>query len=440
MAERVVIVGGGVAGLTLAERLLARPGTAVILVEREPDVGGLARTFEYDGFTFDIGPHRFHTTDSDVQNYVLSVLGGDHILIPRKSSVYLSGRYYNWPLTLSGALRLPLRIVLPGVLDIVYRPGSRDARTFADHIISRYGRSLYRNFFRDYTRKFTGIDAGELHSDWARAGVDRAVIDRRVRADNIGSLLRGLLLPRPVSTSFVYPARGGISSFCKELLERVVRRHGMVATGAGVVGIEQSNGRVTGVRLSGGSTITADRVFWSAPLSILFPELGFSFMNTVLYNIGLQKEQGNDWQWCYFGEADIVFSRLTAPRNFREDTVPMARDSLVAEITCRSTDPVWSDPASLIPGVIESLERVGAARSADVVFVRPERVPETYPVYDLSYRERIGRAMERLPEGLSLIGRCGCFWYNNMDHSISQALRLASGKPEQSREFWLDST
>ena len=43
-----------------AETHLVEP-RPVLLVERLPEVGGLARCFRYGDFTFDIGPHRFHT-------------------------------------------------------------------------------------------------------------------------------------------------------------------------------------------------------------------------------------------------------------------------------------------------------------------------------------------------------------------------------------------
>ena len=370
----------------------------------------------------------------------MSILGGDHVLIPRRSSVYIGGRYHDWPLTLGSAFRLPLRIAVPSALDLVFRPRHMQIDSFADHVISRYGRNLYRHFFDGYTRKFTGQGADSLHCDWARAGVDRAVIDKRVKADSLTSLMKGLLMPRPVSTTFVYPGSGGISSFCNRLLEKIVDAHGMIITGAEATGVISEDGRVRGVRLAGGRTVEADRVFWSAPLSVLFPELGFRFINTVVYNIAFQKSQGIDWQWCYFGSPDISFSRLTVPGNFREDTVPMARDSMIAEITCGPDDPVWRDPGAMMPVIIEDLERVGAARSADVLFVRPERIRETYPVYDLAYRQKVRRVMLELPEGLTLLGRCGCFWYNNMDHSLSQALGYASGSSGFTRDFWSGSS
>src|SRR3954462_7134044 len=54
MAYEVVVVGGGVGGLTAAALLAAR-GASVCLLERESRGGGCAVTFNRFGYTFEAG-------------------------------------------------------------------------------------------------------------------------------------------------------------------------------------------------------------------------------------------------------------------------------------------------------------------------------------------------------------------------------------------------
>src|SRR5688500_6804684 len=50
----VVVVGGGIGGLTVAALLAAR-GVDVCLLEREPRVGGCAASFDKFGYSFEQG-------------------------------------------------------------------------------------------------------------------------------------------------------------------------------------------------------------------------------------------------------------------------------------------------------------------------------------------------------------------------------------------------
>ncbi len=434
MSKSTVIVGAGIAGLTLAERLTtAGENNHVTIIERNSTPGGLAGTFKKDDFLFDIGPHRFHTSDHTVEEYLLDILGDEHIAIKRASRVYMEGKYKYWPLTLGAVRSLPFPVLFRSFLDLFRRSKDDSIHNFADFIIAKYGRNLYHFFFSGYTRKFTGMDSESLHVDWAAAGVNRAVIDRKVKADNLLSLFKGLLLPKPAATVFYYPSTGGIQTFCDMQIARIRENGGEVRFSSTAAGIVTSEGRVTGVKLSNGEVIPADKVFWSAPISILYPESGFRFMNTLVCNIALSKRQQNTYQWCYFGQEDVIFSRLTVPRNFRQDTVPDGCDSLIAEITVPIDSELWRNPDSCRDKLLSDLEKVSALNRADIIFLDWQRIPATYPLYDLEYRNRLSKF--ELPEGLELLGRCGSFWYNNMDHSIGQSLAIAAGESFE-KDFW----
>ena len=75
--RRVVIVGGGPAGLTAAYALM-KAGIRSVVLEKEAQVGGHARTVEHDGFLFDIGGHRFFTLGEKLDVWAVNTVPGDH--------------------------------------------------------------------------------------------------------------------------------------------------------------------------------------------------------------------------------------------------------------------------------------------------------------------------------------------------------------------------
>ena len=86
----VIIIGGGLAGLTAAT-LLARSGKAVILFEHSSrEIGGRARTAEIDGFYFNQGPHALYLTDASdsiLKEIGITYTGG----IPAAKGYLISG-------------------------------------------------------------------------------------------------------------------------------------------------------------------------------------------------------------------------------------------------------------------------------------------------------------------------------------------------------------
>lgn len=308
----VTIVGAGVAGLTIGYQL-ARRGYAVTIVEKNQVVGGLGRTFHYGDFHFDVGPHRFHTENPRVAAFIRDILQEEAIEIPRKSGARMFGKYHEWPLRPSILMSMPITLMVRGSKDLLFKehlPGE----SFEADIVNKYGRTLYEIFFEPYTQKFLFHSPTELHRDWARAGVNRAVIDKRASADNLWSLLKNTLMPRPVETMFLYPPHG-VGRFSDKLAETIRGMGGQVRLGQTVEGIERQGRRITAVQ-AGGERIAADNMVWTAPLTTLNALLGvknvdLEYLSTIFYNFEIGKPPRLDYQWTYFG-GDEVFSRVTS--------------------------------------------------------------------------------------------------------------------------------
>jgi protoporphyrinogen oxidase len=444
----VTIVGAGVAGLTIAYRL-AREGHAVTVVERNDVVGGLARSFHYGHFHFDVGPHRFHTENPRVAAFIRDILQEEAIEISRKSGVRMFGGFHEWPLRPSVLLSMPFMLMLRGAKDLIFRERLA-GESFEADVVNKYGRTLYEIFFKPYTEKFLFYSPPELHRDWARAGVNRAIIDKRAQADNLWSLLKNTLMPKPVETTFIYPPTG-VGRFCERLTAGIRERGGRVLLGAAVEAIDAGNGRVVSVT-AGREQIPCENLIWTGPLPVLNdllgqPNVDLEYLSTIFYNLEINQPAKLDYQWTYYG-GDEIFSRVSTPVVFASTMAPPGHSGLCVEFTCREGDERWADPARYTDAIIRDLVRTSTIdRATDVVCVHIEKVRDTYPIYKLNYLDVLTKTLRHLStfRNLLLSGRCGRFWYNNMDHSIGQGLTMAdkilSGKvfaeiDSADREFW----
>ena len=84
MDKRVIVVGGGLAGLTAAA-YLAKAGIRVLLCEKAPKVGGLVNSFMYKGFSFDGGIRALE--NSGIVKPMLRQLGLDIPLVSNGVSI-----------------------------------------------------------------------------------------------------------------------------------------------------------------------------------------------------------------------------------------------------------------------------------------------------------------------------------------------------------------
>ena len=430
--QRVVIVGAGICGLSLGYHL-ARAGVPVTLLEKEATVGGLARGYRYGEHAFDIGPHRYYSPVPHVMDFIDEVLGTDTSRIQRLSSVHFLGKYHLWPLRLATLFRLPPSVSARAFLDLVRKGRDHDPTnpSFENYVLGRYGQTLYSLFFKGYTEKFIGIPAASTHSNWAKIGVERATIDEKVNTATILQLVKLMLIPKQRELTFVYPP-GGVHVFCEKLRSQLLEMGAEVRTGVTPTAILSSDGEIRKVITSDG-VIDASYLVWTAPLDELcqllgLPDPDLQYLALLLYNVTSRVPPRQQVQWCYYGAEDIIFSRISYPGQFHPGMVPPGRGSMCVEVTCREGDERWQRPDRLVDTVRRDLVRTGVlGADNEIDGVHVERVAHAYPVYDIRYVEKLAAAEQRLQawRNLSLAGRTGLFWYNNMDHSIENAFEVS---------------
>ncbi len=160
-----LIVGAGLAGSVLAERLASKANKKVLLIDKRNHIGG--NTFDYfnsDGIlVHKYGPHIFHTNSKDVFDYlgkftewrpyehrVLASVDGQLVPIPINQNTINS----LYGLTLSQ----------PQVQEFFNSKAEKKDQilTSEDVVVNAVGRELYEKFFKQYTLKQWALDPSEL--------------------------------------------------------------------------------------------------------------------------------------------------------------------------------------------------------------------------------------------------------------------------------------
>jgi len=160
-----LVVGAGLAGSTLAERLASQLGASVLVVDKRPHVAGNTYDpFDSAGLRYhQYGPHIFHTNSSQVADYLSAFTRWrpyEHRVLAR-----VDGRLVPIPINRTTINALyGLNLDAAGVGQFLAERARPAARIDNSEraIVARVGTELYEKFFRGYTRKQWGLDPSEL--------------------------------------------------------------------------------------------------------------------------------------------------------------------------------------------------------------------------------------------------------------------------------------
>jgi protoporphyrinogen oxidase len=431
----VVVIGAGPAGLAAAYEL-TRHSVAVLVLEKSPTVGGLARTEQYKGYHFDMGGHRFFTKSEEVQRIWKEVLGGDFLRRRRLSRIHYRGKFFDYPLRLGSTLRglglfASARIILSYLRWQLFP--YRHEVTFEQWVTNRFGKRLFETFFKPYTEKVWGIPCSELRAEWAA---------QRIRALTLRSAVLSMFwIPRntirTLIDQFDYP-RLGPGMMWDAVKDRVAQAGGRVLTECEVIRINRKGLRVNSVVvLRAGETEELDGSDFISSMPItefvrcLQPpppaavrqaaaELTYRDFLTVCLIVS-KKDLFPD-QWIYVHDPEIKVSRIQNFKNWSAEMVPdPSTSSLGLEYFCTQGDALWNRPdAELIELGKREVAHLGLARPAEVVDGCVFRVPKSYPIYDASYTGHLATLREFIDrlENVQTIGRNGLHRYNNQDHAM----------------------
>lgn len=497
MTKKVaVIIGAGPAGLTAAFELLERTDIQPLVFEKSSAMGGISKTVQYKGNRIDIGGHRFFSKSDRVMQWWLNMLPlqalsdgqktityqkkqhtmqtsaqgpdpdkVDQVMLvrSRKSRIYFTRKFFDYPLQLSADTLLKLGFVRTVKIGGSYMRSAvfpiKKEKNLEEFFINRFGRQLYGTFFKSYTEKVWGVACKDISAEWGAQrikglSITKAIMHHLKKATDKKSVAD--IAQKDTETTlieqFMYP-KYGPGQMWEETAKKVVAGGGIIQTNQNVQKIFVNGNRITGVQVINHETqetqiIDGDYFFSTMPvkelvnaLQVQVPEDVKKISDGLMYRdfitVGLLvnklkiKEDSATGQqlikdnWIYIQEPDVVVGRLQIFNNWSPYLVAdQSKVWIGMEYFCYDTDALWKmADDELIAFAKKELASIGIIEESEVVDATVLRVEKTYPAYFGTYdRFDILRAYLDQFENLFLIGRNGMHKYNNQDHSMLTAM------------------
>lgn len=420
MGARVVVVGGGVAGLAASYRLVrSDPAIAVTVLEAEPRTGGRLTTAGVGDLVLDAGPDSFvarkpwaadlcrelglELAEPGVRGALAWTARGLVPLPPSALGIPADpGDLLRWPgMTRGGRVR--------ALTDLVRRSRPRAS----DEAI---GALVRRRLGDEAAEAFVGPLLGGLFAgDIDRLGVQATFPELVGWERDFGSLIRGaraaLRVSREAGPMFVKP-NGGVSRLPETLRARIGPERIRDATRASAVAadadgfIVHASGaelHVDAVVIATPAYVAADLLGSAAPAGLREIPYGGTGVVLLVYPAGTGD--------ALPGATGFVVPSGAAPMTaatFLSRKWPDPAFGDRAVIRCfvggvGSEDVLDADDAEIVEAVCRHLaaalplpERPEASRVV--------RWPRSMPQYEVGHLERVGSVLEELPPGIFLAG------------------------------------
>lgn len=439
----VAVIGAGPAGLAAAYRLQLS-GVQVDLYESQAQVGGLCRSFDLWGQAVDLGPHRFFSSNEDVNRFWFQAAGEHFSWVPRQTRIFYKQKYFEYPLQAwSTFANLGWKESFLSLVSYAAQKFSlsSDESTFEKWVVRRFGRRLYTIFFKTYSEKLWGLPCDQIDPDFAY---------RKIRKLSVFEVFKRFFKNNQTFVdSFAYPHHG-TGVVYQTIADRFQKSGGVLKLNTSVEQIAKVGGQF---RVSAnGQHHHYDHVISTMPLTVLMKQFShvpedvlaasqaLSFRHTILVYLWMEGENLFPDNWIYVHSPDVRFGRVTNFNNWS----PTAKKSrcgtvICLEYWCSTEDDIWSWTEEQMGVFAQKEWRTSkiAPNCGTIQDFKVIKLPRSYPVFKVGYKQHLSVIKNYLKKNhpqICTIGRYGAFKYNNQDHSILMGLRAASLYLRQSKE------
>ncbi len=423
----VIVLGGGISGLTAA-RILQQRQRDFRLLERCPTFGGLTRTVEVGEFCFDYTGHFLHlsrySTPEDIP--YANLKNDEWVQISRRSCCFVGGKLITAPIQYNLA-ELPSALFTQCVESYNSRPSLSNSEnvTFRDLIVSGFGQALADLFLIPQNEKTMAISLDRLSKHAVRRffpAPDEKLVRKGMAAGIAPSV-------NSYNSTFWYPKAGGIGLLVQGLRTGIAN----CTVNQDIVAV---NLRDKTVCTRNQGTFCWDVIFSSIPLKsfceitndeeLVRASAELSHSSTISFNIGVRgplRPDFEDIHWLYVPDRAIPFYRVGFYSNIGKGLCTPGHSAIYVEVGLPSQEAERADLIhDLQPKVMGSLEELRWVKSRDVVCVVVHVMRHAYVHLTPQRDKALETILRRLREFCVFpIGRYGLWDYTSMEDSMESA-------------------
>ncbi len=406
----VVVIGGGISGLSIANLLSSHYDVTVFESESRP--GGLIRCDVIAGNLFHrTGGHVFNTKRSDVLEWFWSRFDkeSEFTLARRRASVAMDdGRFVDYPIE-NHVYQLDKAVEAAFYNDLEKMEQQQDfvPTNFEEFLRHRFGDTLYELYFGPYNYKVWRRDLTQVPLSWLEGKLPMPTIEE-MRYNNANRVEE----QKFVHSSFYYPKQGGSQFLADRLAKGLNIRY---------------NSPVTSLIRSGNKWVVngveADKIVFCGNIkqlpSLLAPHVDIAAYCDAIDNLESHgttavfcKIDKNPYSWVYQPSRLHESHRVICTGNFSPSN--NAGGEMTA--TIEFTDAISKE------NILENLKRI----PFNPKYITHNYEKYTYPIQDMNTRSMIQSLKGLLDaNGVYLLGRFAEWEYYNMDVAIGAAIDLS---------------
>lgn len=396
---KVLILGAGPAGLTVANRLAQKGVTDFLVLEKESTAGGLCRSVDVDGAPFDIGGgHFLDVRRPHVNEFLFQFMPEDEWdKYNRDSRIVVNGNVIShpieaniWQMKLEDQVEYLKSIAVAGC-----NLGTEMPREFVPWIYWKLGSKVAEDYMIPYNQKMFSKELNQLGTYWLEK-LPNVSFEETL----LSCLTKHAYGTQPGHAQFYYPKKYGYGELWLRMAEAIKAN---ILYNKAVKAIDFSTRTVT---TDDGHQFQADLIITTIPwmefetikgmpqeLQASIGQLKYSSIQTEYFPEHLDTEA----QWIYYPDPKLPYHRILVRHNF-----------------CPNSRGYWTETNS---------ERVGMEEPNDRFKYMNQYA---YPLNTISKPEIMDKLLSwsKAQKVLGL-GRWGEHQHYNSDVTVDLALKLA---------------